>query len=267
MQPLVNIVEQLSEAAAFIRRGGIAHERLALLLLDNAAEVLLQQTARSEISRDNRREQTFKQVLDTLPADAADEYVRKHGANLLSPELKNAAMRHFGSLVDVMVQTRHLDRLTGEVIKALHRYRNDAYHRATIREETLRAAAILYLEIACDLFISFPPTIVLHNMEHWAEYKKRFGLSGKLIRPPGDLLTITEKLKQHIGMEGKDLGDLLAEHLSSRLEDLRSELRLVSTGNFTAEEELVRIQFWYESGSVHWGKVPKDLRLLISTQI
>lgn len=76
----------------------------------------------------------------------------------LSPTEKYKLDRFFDEKVDYMVgRGQHLDTRLSSPLKYLHKYRNEAYHRAEVRTETIRTAALLLLEINCQIMLAISP--------------------------------------------------------------------------------------------------------------
>jgi hypothetical protein len=164
-----------------------------------------------------------------LPIDVADRNVREFNYRPIPEKLKKAAARLLLPKIDLLVERRRLDKMTGEVIKALHRYRNDAYHRDKIRKETLAAAATLYFEIDCELFVSLPPSyITWSDREAWTDFLARFGLKSAYLNIPGDLEAIATSLRGQVGIATTDLAELLADHLISRVEAIQEHLEFIA---------------------------------------
>ena len=158
---LERVVVQLTEAGRLADVGDVSHGRLALILLDNLAEVLMHrqweddlswiQLARSQVTRlqsHPRLDDHGQQLLDEL------------ATRTVSRTREREISRTFGGKVDFLVQQGTIESAHGRVLKKLHEYRNAAYHRDEVRPETLRTAVEIYFFLCCYLMQALPPRMV-----------------------------------------------------------------------------------------------------------
>lgn len=254
MRRLVLIVEQLSEAARFIKRGGVPHARMALLLIDNAAEVMLQRSVNMRLLFDEsnrgineRRAQWEPQIGGFEPFPTIPEKPRK---NVFS----------IGGKIDLLVHTGDMDANLGVVISALHRYRNDAYHHEENRPATLAAAATLYFEICCELLVDLPGDIYsLQGGDDWSDFNARFRMTENfLFEHEKYVAAIAARLREEVGIDIAELASLLGSHLEERIEDLIYHLEFLqenanSDDIVTLDHVIRRCEFWKVRGE-HWRK-------------
>lgn len=252
MRRLVMVAEQLNEAGNFIRRGGEPHERMALLLLDNATEIMMRRTVELELSHDEMWRRIDELWKELPPVD--DPRFEGPEYHLLPTKLRKAAAFEFAGRVDLLVHVRRLDADMAAVIKALHKYRNDAYHRENNRPKTLRAATILYFEICCELLNSLGDGFrSWYSGDDWTDFLIRFEATNKSLFN-GDLReAVTGKLRQLVGIGREELAWLLGTHLESRFEDfgdniefLRSNAPIASDNS--ADMHIKRVDFWKVRG-------------------
>jgi hypothetical protein len=151
MKFLSYLLFQLDEARRYIEDGRLEHLRLALLLLDNAAEIQMDHCIEQDLAHEQMKENmrntllsippehklppTLQELVDWMPLSASEKY---------------RLDRYFFKKAEYMVKRGgHLEsRLAGPLIH-LHKYRNEAYHRTKVRPETIRTAALILLEINC----------------------------------------------------------------------------------------------------------------------
>jgi hypothetical protein len=82
----------------------------------------------------------------------------------------------FNPKVDFLVEQRKISEVVGQVVKALDRYRNDAYHRDKVRWATLHAAAVVYYEAVCQLLVALPPlSLGYASTEDWSDFQDNTG--------------------------------------------------------------------------------------------
>ena len=123
-----------------------------------------------------------------------------------------------------------LDARIAEPLKYLHRYRNEAYHRAKVRPETIRTAALILLEINCQLVLSLHSCGSYASDEDYSWIEERFG------KRPFDIMMdgapvrkeIIDQIRSAVLPTDASVASTLAKHLESRLEDLEGALGFVT---------------------------------------
>lgn len=252
MERLAYIVEQISEAGRFLGLKSAPHARMALLLLDNAAEILMHRAVMYDLQLDEMWSRMFQSARDSLPPDRAATLIQESSYEPIAPKRRKAMEHLFAPKVEFLVEQQKLPDVVGQVIKALHRYRNDAYHRDKVRRETLHAAAIIYYEVACELLATLPPSsMVWSSADNWSGFLSRFGLKPPYSMMPDGIAEIASNLRSEIGIDGNTLAQVLSDHLVSRLADLNEQLDFICEsvgGVATHASELKEIQFWSATG-------------------
>ena len=157
MDQLERTVVQLREARRLAARGDVPHGRIALLLLDNAAEMSLMRTAETNIGHT----EMYNRMAHTLRKVNPDD---EHGHDLkaaiesetISAKRKKDIRRNFGSLVDYVFSDAKFPLTTeyADCLKILHRYRNAAYHRDKVRADVLGPAVQILFFLCCHLLKS-----------------------------------------------------------------------------------------------------------------
>lgn len=151
----------------------------------------------------------------------------------------------------------------GDVIRAFHRYRNDAYHRDKIRRETIHTAASVYFEVACDLLVALPPgQMIFSSEDDWSDFYTQYGLPFKIVRVPEDVAAIAATLKSRSSITGESLAARLSKHLTGRLDAIAEQIdhQRNVTPAADVNEELARIQLWKERSPISWSDVQRELK-------
>ena len=146
MDRIVVVADQILEAKRLLRSSEFSHLRIALLLLDNAAETLIGRTI-----RDMRVVPLTERQIRRARARMSDEEFRSWKA-LFGHQMPWEC----GEKVDFIVQKGMIEHPVGRVLKAIHRYRNEAYHRDTIRPQTIRSAVTVLFDLVTDLLVQLP---------------------------------------------------------------------------------------------------------------
>jgi hypothetical protein len=133
----------------------------------------------------------------------------------------------------------------GRVLRKLHRYRNELYHRDTIRAETIRSACLLYFDLVCSLF----------------ERLRQFGLNTFVKTPPPLLAKylppevdwglpspemIAAHLRAGLDIDDSTLQQTLIAHLTSRLDDLDASIAYAERALFAVMLKLAPDGPWRE---------------------
>jgi hypothetical protein len=229
MERLERLTVQLAEAKRLAARGYVAHSRLALLLLDNAAETMLYHESHWILqleawrSKALARLQEVRESLEAPPPDLLDEIAELEAA-VLSPKRIKEIEERFDAKVNLLVQrnVEGVSETIGRCLKKLHKYRNDTYHRDRIRPKTLKTAVDIYFYLCCKLLGEMPAHVMM--------------VSGPM--PPG----LVEPLGQAVGLglgasavvsgwllgnedlESQQIQRALSDHMRERLDQFDEDL-------------------------------------------
>lgn len=233
MDQLERTVVQLWEAKRLAAWGDIPHGRLALLLLDNTAEMSLRRTAETsmlEAEMYNNMAYALRNV------DADDEegqkLKREIEAKTISKNRKKQIERNFDALVDYVFEGEEFPLTTeyAQCLKILHRYRNAAYHRDTVQADVLGPAVQVLFFLCCHLLKS--ERQVIHEI--------RGAPSGILevfgdnpphpSRPAHSFDTqtlahhVADRLLGELELDHRGIAQALSDHLIARLAALARDL-------------------------------------------
>lgn len=231
MERIERLVVHVEEALRLASHSGdISRQRLALILLDSAAELLLHRESSYILMWDNYPRRTLQELRArvergvTLTAEQRsfrDELER----HVISEGRRRKIEREFDAKVDLLVERESkLSADLGRALKRLHKYRNETYHRDDLRPATLESAVRLYAYLVCELLRDLSPHMV--------------GYSGSGDVPPnlrpylGTTLDFGMEVQRHIADEflrqladgHRNLHHALAEHLLSRLREIEEQL-------------------------------------------
>lgn len=207
MNDLERTVVQLWEAKRLAGFSDVAHERLALLLLDNAAETSLLRSAQGNLQLADMYGVLVSRLADVDPDDEEGAALRA------SFEVKTVSKRRrsridytFSDLVDYVAKDPEVG-LTPEFarcLKILHRYRNAAYHQDTVRPDVLGPAVQVLFYLCCELL------------------KREKQLYTEIAAAPASVLQILGDNPPQPRLSGNfydtaSLGSLVADHLTAEL--------------------------------------------------
>lgn len=227
MQKLVYVLYQIDEARRYLEGGRVEQLRLALLLLDNAAELQVATRAGQELMNENTREGVRARVLE-IP----EEHRGRAGTQLtdwepLTAGQKRRLERYFDEkLKHLTGRWQILDERLAKVLSYLHQYRNEAYHEGHVRYDTIRTAAAILLEANCQLLTTTYRVRMYSSAEDYSWAQERFDLGNRLLRGK-DLERIADDLRTEVVPTTDSLAETLRDHVHSRVEEIWDALDFV----------------------------------------
>lgn len=124
MQRLLYVLFQLDEARRYIEDGRLERLRLALLLLDNAAEIQMDRQIQTDLIHEEMRERLHKQVLQIAATERPANLNELAQWEPLTHSEKARIERFFDEKVKHLSERwSRLDSRLAEPLKYLHRYR------------------------------------------------------------------------------------------------------------------------------------------------
>jgi hypothetical protein len=244
MERLERVVIQLEECKRFILGAKVSYLRLALLLLDNAAEILMHRRVADELAHDEFYVKLHR-TIDSVPASPAEkEAARKRlGYTPLSEKRKKALAWSFEEKARFLSQEkRDLPEPAARILCYLHRYRNEAYHRDHVRPGSVRPATLILFEIVCDLLLCLPSSWSYSSdgdygwLEKYGVHPLRGGIRGTP--------QIVSELKKGLPLDVEDLRTSLTTHLNDRIDEIVEGIHFVSEPRAGEEETLKALQLW-----------------------
>lgn len=236
-----------------LSRGGDAQYRLALLLFDSAAELMMHRSAENLLVLDRWKLQHLASMDSWITRgyepspDAASELAEFRKTALSKSQIR-AIDRSFDSKAGYLAANGKLDLSVVRVLKKLHQYRNEVYHRDHLRPATLRTSAELYGFIITKMMEQLPPGVVsypAHMPETIAKYVgDRPFLGFDAQAEIGRQILVNSELSSWERLPG-----LLSEHAESRIDGVLEDLEFCvdffgDNWDAAAVLHLVQIQNW-----------------------
>lgn len=228
MQQLTFVLYEMDGALRYIEGGRLEQLRLALLLLDNAAELQIGRRVRQERQSEDLVERVRDRTLALRAARGVKATDPARRAPLSAAE-KRRIERTFDAKLAYLAE-RHgiLDPRLAKVLSYVHRYRNEAYHEGRVRRETIRTAALILFEANCQLLLTVFRVVVHSSADDYSWLAERFG-----IEPPGALLgsnlqPLVDDLRSRALSTLDSVVETLSDHLQSRVDDLREALDFIT---------------------------------------
>jgi len=219
------VLFQMDEARRLIDEAHLSALRLALLLLDNAAEVLLDRWTASSLMLDgvDRRLQASARSWGASANDPtlADLFSR---TPLNARQVRNIA-RFFDEKIAYATTKSALSPSVGSALSHLHRYRNRAHHHADVNEQTLRTSVIILFELCCQLVLTLKPGMIGHSSrEDYSWLQRRFGAGPGAFWDDARLQEALDSMRVGLPISDASLGQTLADNLLSRIDEVLESL-------------------------------------------
>lgn len=234
MRQFTVIIEQINQSKNLILVNDTASLRMALILLDNAAEILMYRKVLSEFGHNEIYAMIRKRVSD-LPPDIADKFLTEHQVpDIFEEKEKRKILKYFDKKITFLCDTCGLiPSPVGAVLSSLHRYRNETYHRDIIRNEILRPIAILYFELVCELVTYLQQSAVSYSSEDdWSHFFTKFGLGESQYKlrmlSDGDIEAIINRFRADLTITLHELRETLREYVLNRLDETLDRLNFIS---------------------------------------
>lgn len=267
---------QLDEARSYLSRGTVVHARLAFILLDNAAEVIMRRNIEAALSNNMFWENIldrWQEILAEHPGNAEASRQRDEvKSKVVSKRTRKALAAGFDAKVDFICKQGGLQETEARVLKKLHQYRNELYHRDHIRPETIRSVCLLYFDLACTLFETLAQaqfSVVTVHMQA-PEALRKFAVPGSENGYPA-VEQIAASLRAGLGIDDASLRKLLAEHLTARLDDLDAAISQAVDALFGEVSALVPTGPWRRAVVHHaqWktDELPESLDELLDSKV
>lgn len=247
MESIRLIYEQIEEAKRYLLTGSLLHLRLALILLDNAVELMMYRELEYEFAWYDQWEPKWEPARTRwIAAGLGPKYTAKE---------RKAAEREFDPKARIL-QSR-LGQISADernIICVCHKLRCETFHRGHLRREILLPVCkLLFLTVAgVTLKLRARAYGFESSAREDAEFFERFGLQNALSLANDDgYQQLYRILVAEIVLDEQELCQLLSEDLVERLEDTISRLaELGETPNEAQiDHNLQYTQFWRDQGA------------------
>ncbi|MGB5097003.1 MAG: hypothetical protein WBN82_03735 [Porticoccaceae bacterium] len=236
MQRLQFVLFQMDEAKRYLASGPLPSLRVALMLLDNAAEVILDRWIEDDLAHDDFSERIRSRAREVGIPETHPQFVDVYQRHFLTGKEKKKISRFFDEKIRYLTETKPTVPLqTGSVLSHLHRYRNDAHHSARVRQETVRTFGMIFLELCCQLIESLGQVSAGYSSsEDFSWLVSRFELKPIDLCHEGAIPTVLAEFRNDLPIGENSIRETLGTNLESRLEDLSEGLEYISTETHVA---------------------------------
>lgn len=228
---LAHTLEQLDLALEHVLKGDANSARFAVMLTDNALELVLHQVA-----KDERLERSAFWKRDQVYEDVA--------------ALEAALGRHFDAKLRFAKPRLPISDEEAETILICHDLRNDVYHIGLQHEAVLPAIAGLYFDCAVRVieryktdFLSYSPNMVLPERSNKFFGKKPLGFSAR-----DDFREGCRAMTAQADFDAASFVDALADHLAEIVEEQDGVIDIVATGGprqMSRDQAVIETESWH----------------------
>ena len=253
MQHLMTIVEQLDRAASELATDHPINNRLALVLVDNAVELILHRECADLLEHDTAMSKMHQAKLaigkdnpkvSRQPGTGTGDYVPL--------TLKQRAWARGAYMPDKVKVLAQRDVLTGperRFIHAAHSYRSQLYHVGLDYDDIIRPMAGQYYVLCCDFLVRLKPTWrTISSADTYTEVAARYlpQRDGKVIPSSIDDDTLAEKLRSALPDTIPRLAGSLGDSAVRSVEEIEEAFDLLVQDNPSnlGEEELLELAQW-----------------------
>lgn len=235
------IVEQLDRAASELGTDHPINNRLALILIDNAVELIVHRLCHKHVMVDGMFS-GYPSPEDTGFYVMTESELRKANGRYLKPKLR------------ILVKKGDLNPRESRFIAIVHKYRNELYHVGLTHDDIIRAVANQYYLFCCDFFAR------TGNASVWAVTVPSNGsteVMDRYLPEPGtkpylqdvDDEVVADKLRHALPNEMPDLAETLSDSAIISVENIMDGFEFLVRDNprgMSANEILELVQWQRE---------------------
>ena len=256
----LTIVEQLHRATHEVVTDYWVNNRLALILVDNAAELIIQHHCADRLEKNEwwSRIDMAKQAIARSRPQGSDNSDLKSisGETPMTENQRRAARgKHLGDKLKLLVTMGDITQLERRFIAIAHDFRNELYHAGFAHGEIIRPVAIRYFLLGCDLFVR------LGNLSVWKLTGSRREIRNEIaemyfpsvddgpMRFEVDKEEVADRLRCALPDGIPDLSNSLMASAENRITETTKSFEFMERDNpqgFRGDELLKLIQWWYE---------------------
>ena len=241
MRYIVTIVEQLDRATRELATDHPINNRLALILVDNATELMLHRQCTDRLGLDSMASGLWKAhqaIIDGRPSGDHLQFSEDLKKDVMTPKQRFQAkgifldgkLKVLEGMGDITLKERRF-------IAIAHDYRNELYHVGLTHDEIMRPLAMQYFLLSCDLFTRlgnkgfFGPSF--SSNDEYTDVAKRYLPihNGRLISFDVDKADLTEKLRSALPAEIPSLAKALASSARTFIKSVTNEFAFLIREN------------------------------------
>jgi len=229
---LASVLEQLDLASEHLAKKQIHDSRFALMLTDNAVELVLHQIAKDK-------------------ADPLRMFRHLEDGYLHQAALTKALGRNFDAKVKFAKIEAGLSDEMAQTLTLLHTYRNELYHVGLAHEDILAALAAFHFDTACAFVSRFNPRFLSWGsaLQIPPRAKRYFNNAPHFPGTQEDFSKACHTLRDACGFNAQALIAALADHLDALIAQQDTCIDIIADGVYqdqktTRDKAVIETQVW-----------------------
>lgn len=233
MRYILTIVEQLDRATRELETDHPINNRLALILVDNATELMLHRQCTGRLELDSLAYGLLKAhqaLVDERSSGEHLQFSEDLTRDVMTPKQRSRAKRIFlDGKLKVLESMEDITSKERRFIAIAHHYRSELYHVGLTHDEIIRALAAQYFLLSCDLFIrlgnkGFFGTTFSSNDEYTDVAKRYLPMrNGRIFPSSIDKSDLADKLLRALPIGVPDLAETLAASARNAIRTITAE--------------------------------------------
>ena len=248
------IYEQIEEAKRFLLAGSVLQLRLALILLDNAAELIMYRELQQRFAE--------KDAWTPKWEPARTHYLHSPLGPKWTEEERQAALKEFEPKTRILhYRLQSISQDDRIVLNVCHKLRCEAFHRGHVRRELLAPVTRLLHVTVCDLTVKlrFRSYMILGG-DGSAEdraFMGRFNIGrAHSLGDDGTIARMRDKLCENVPVDHGVLAQTLSDDLLQRIDETLGGLTYVMHAeNDTEIDHNLKYQSFGGSGEHNWQRM------------
>jgi len=226
------IIEQVDHCKNLILDDSIPNLRMALILLDNATEIIMYRTVLDELWHNDLYSRILNKAKRELSNEKLAEFREKVDIpKILSDSKKKKILRYFDEKVKFLWNKGYFDQSLGSVAISLHKFRNETFHRDIVRYEILHSLSILFFEVVCIFILKLRINPSEYDFEDkWDDFYQKFGIEDKPLPFFNEDIVenIVSKFRGELNIDFEIFRENLVVYLRNKLNEVLKNLRFVN---------------------------------------
>lgn len=248
MRYTLTIVEQLDRSSRELATDHPISNRLALILVDNATELMLHRQCTDRLELDSMASGLWKahqSLIGGRSSEDQPEFSEESKRDMLTPRQRSQAKGVFlDGKLKVLEGMGDITSKERRFIAIAHGYRNELYHVGLTRDEIIRAIAAQFFLLSCDLFTRlgnkgfFGPSFT--SEDQYTDIAKRYlpMHNGRLLCLDVDKADLAAKLRSTLPAGMPDLAVTLASSATKSIKSVTDAFAfLVRDNPFSFDED------------------------------
>jgi len=246
------VAVQIEEAHRLALIGRVPHLRMAFLMLDNAAEMMLLRM----VERDTEHREMDQMLLDGMlrvqsvrDSVAISSRIAELQAKIIPSAKLRKIEQGFNEKANFLVERGILDSSTGAILKRLHHYRNLMYHQVEMRSALISTALSVYFDVDCEILAGWAPPRVMSS-EHSYSDLQRIGISPQTMFDDTICRRTSDILRALARIDVDSVRVALVEHLHERINEVDEDIDFIFNNSsqlgLETRDDLIRFIQWID---------------------